>query len=169
MYMLTGTCCLLDPKLAQDTAQFYITQSVWIMHILEKCAQVNTHTHTLTQYLCNVRQEGGSKGEVEKRQREVMSGLPEYFVRDMTVWFRVIAIMKPVLLQGLQVSRHFLSTHPHPHTLSPSHPPQVTQFVDCCVSLLERPDLLPNPLAQSRIVSVLLAFVDSDQRGPQAA
>ena len=42
---------------------------------------------------------------------------------------------------------------------------QVVPFVDCCVSLLERPDLLPSPLAQSRIVSVLLAFVSSDMKG----
>ena len=42
---------------------------------------------------------------------------------------------------------------------------QVVPFVDCCVSLLERPDLLPGPLAQSRIVSVLLAFVNSDVKG----
>jgi hypothetical protein len=129
MYMLTGTCCLLDPQLVQDTAQFYITQSVWLMHCLEKCSQ-----------------EGGSRGEVEERQRQAMCGVPEFCVRDMTVWFRVVVLMRPVLLQGLQV----------------------TPFVDCCVSLLERPDLLPNPLAQSRIVSVLLAFVDSDQRGPHA-
>jgi len=42
---------------------------------------------------------------------------------------------------------------------------QVVPFVDCCVSLLERPDILPGPLAQSRIVSVLLAFVNSDRKG----
>lgn len=30
LYLLTGTCCLLDPQLVQDTSQFYITQSVWI-------------------------------------------------------------------------------------------------------------------------------------------
>jgi hypothetical protein len=129
LYLLTGTCCLLDPQLVQDTSQFYITQSVWIINILEKCSQ-----------------EGGTREAVEERQRKVMSGLPEFCVRDMTVWFRVVALMRPILLQGLQV----------------------TPFVDCCVTLLERPDLLPNPLAQSRIVSVLLAFVDSDQRGPQA-
>ena len=46
---------------------------------------------------------------------------------------------------------------------------QVTPFVDCCVCLLERPDLLPSPLAQARIVSVLLAFVSGDTRGVRGA
>ena len=43
---------------------------------------------------------------MEERQRKVMSGLPEFCVRDMTVWFRVVALMRPILLQGLQVPRY---------------------------------------------------------------
>ena len=53
MYMLTGTCCLLDPQLVQYTAQFYITQSVWIMRILDKCHQVMAYTSYLIGTLYN--------------------------------------------------------------------------------------------------------------------
>ena len=42
-------------------------------------------------------------------------------------------------------------------------PLQLTPMVDCCVALLERPDLLPHPLSQSRIVSTLLVFINSDK------
>ena len=50
-----------------------------------------------------------------------------------------------------------------------SHIPlQLTPFVDCCVCLLDRPDLLPSPLSQGRLISVLLAFINSDKRVPQA-
>ena len=45
---------------------------------------------------------------------------------------------------------------------------QLTPFVDCCVCLLDRPDLLPSPLSQGRLISVLLAFINSDKRQPQA-
>lgn len=44
---------------------------------------------------------------------------------------------------------------------------QLTPFVDCCVMLLERPDLMPGPVPASMIVSALLAFMkdtDKDQR-----
>jgi hypothetical protein len=40
---------------------------------------------------------------------------------------------------------------------------QLTPFVDCCVMLLERPDLMPGPVPASMIVSALLAFMkDTD-------
>ena len=41
---------------------------------------------------------------------------------------------------------------------------QLTQVVDCCVGLLERTDLLPSPLAQMKIVELLLVFLESNQR-----
>lgn len=41
---------------------------------------------------------------------------------------------------------------------------QLTALVDCCVVLLERPDLLPSPLAQTRIVELLLTFLDTSER-----
>ena len=44
---------------------------------------------------------------------------------------------------------------------------KLTPFVDCCISLLERPDLLPGPVAQSKIISVLLACVGRDRGNPQ--
>ena len=41
---------------------------------------------------------------------------------------------------------------------------QIGTFVECCVTLLQRPDLLPSALSQSRIVRMLLSFVDSSSR-----
>ena len=40
---------------------------------------------------------------MKERQRKMMSLLPEYGVKDMAVWFRLVVLMRPVLLQGLQV------------------------------------------------------------------
>ena len=48
-------------------------------------------------------QEGVPTSEVAARQRKIMGSLPEFCVRDMAVWFRVVVLMRPVLLQGLQV------------------------------------------------------------------
>ena len=104
MYMLTGTCCLLDPQLVQYTAQFYITQSVWIVHYLEKCHQVCVYlSDSLLSTTSPSRQEGDTRLAVEEKQRQVMCRLPEFCVRDMAVWFRLIVLMRPVFLQGLQV------------------------------------------------------------------
>ena len=105
------------------------------------------------------------------RQRKLLAGVPDYCVKDMCIWFRFVVLSKPVLLQGLQVCAYVhVPTCMHVHECYPAvfHCSQLIPFVDCCVNLLERPDLLPSPLAQSRIVSVLLAFVNSDKRGPQA-
>ncbi len=44
----------------------------------------------------------------------------------------------------------------------PLSSPQLTPAIDCCISLLERPDLLPGPVAQSRIVTLLLACIGRD-------
>lgn len=41
---------------------------------------------------------------------------------------------------------------------------QLGTFVECCVTLLQRPDLLPSALSQSRIVRMLLSFVDNSSR-----
>lgn len=127
LYQLAWACSLLDPELVQLCCDFYITQAVWITRLIESC------------------QQGDDSGEeeVREKQRQLLSGLPAFCVKDMASWFRFVAVHRPMLLQGLQL----------------------TPMVDCCVGLLERPDLLPDPLAQSRIVSTLLVFVDSDKRG----
>ena len=192
--MLTGTCCLLDPQLVQYTAQFYITQSVWIVHCLEKCREVYTCTYIQN---CFSGWEihvippplppppGGcvrSSSCREAAQGDVCSArvlceghgclVPHSGPNETCLTARAA---------GMSLSP--LSPPPPPLSLPPPPPPpppptclsplpahlcvQVTPFVDCCVSLLERPDLLPHPLTQSRIVSVLLAFVDSDKRGSQ--
>ena len=39
--------------------------------------------------------------------------------------------------------------------------------MDCCIYLLERPDLLPGPVAQSKIISVLLMCVGKDRDNGQ--
>ena len=48
-------------------------------------------------------QGGVSEEEVFERQRKAMSGVPEFCVKDMAVWFRFVVLSRPALLQGLQV------------------------------------------------------------------
>lgn len=126
LYQLAWSCSLLDPEFVQLCCEFYITQAVWITRLIESCQQGDL-----------------AEAEVHQSQQQLLSGLPEFCVKDMASWFRFVALHRPKLLQGLQLA----------------------PMVDCCVGLLERPDLLPDPLAQSRIVSTLLVFVDSDKRG----
>ena len=47
-----------------------------------------------------------SEEEVCEKQRKLLSGLPEFCVKDMASWFKLVAQFKPKLLQGLQVSNH---------------------------------------------------------------
>lgn len=102
-----------------------------------------TQSVWMARLMDSCKEEGLSEAVVCERQRKAFAAVPEFCVKDMAAWFRFVVLSTPLLLQGLQL----------------------TPFVDCCVGLLERPDLLPGPLAQSRLVSVLLAFVDSDKRG----
>ena len=37
---------------------------------------------------------------------------------------------------------------------------QVCVFVDCCCALIERRDLVPGPVAATRIISALLSFAE---------
>ena len=41
LYMLSGTCCLLDPQFVQYCCEFYVTQAVWITRQLDSCKQVH--------------------------------------------------------------------------------------------------------------------------------
>lgn len=182
-----------------------------------------------------------SEAEVAARQKQLLSQVPEFGVKDMAAWFRFVVLIRPTLLQSLQVcgsmwgrkrgcgvrgenmwggervwgeggecvggrrecggermwgresvggegvrqrervwGGEYIPSSPACRGCAeksvcmlsscmvalPPWPPQLTPMVDCCVALLERPDLLPSPLAQGRIVSMLLAFVNSDQREP---
>ncbi|KAL8576659.1 hypothetical protein ACOMHN_025134 [Nucella lapillus] len=91
-------------------------------------------------------QNHSQKEEAEKAQQKALSVIPEFCVKDMAQWFTFLAQtvlrVKPDATKGI--------------TLTP--------FVDCCVMLLERPDLMPGPVPASMIVSALLAFMkDSDK------
>lgn len=99
-----------------------------------------------TLILAAVKQEAekGNKEEAEKSQRKLLSAVPEFCVKDMAQWFTFLATS-------------VLRAHPHAVkglTLTP--------FVDCCVMLLERPDLMPGPIPASKIVSALLSFMKSE-------
>ena len=41
---------------------------------------------------------------------------------------------------------------------------QLTPFVDCCVALLQRQDILTGPVAQSKVVSALLTFTEGSNQ-----
>ena len=41
---------------------------------------------------------------------------------------------------------------------------QLTPFVDCCVALLQRQDVLTGPVAQSKVVSALLTFTEGSNQ-----
>ncbi|XP_019628918.1 PREDICTED: uncharacterized protein LOC109473492 [Branchiostoma belcheri] len=91
-------------------------------------------------------QQGVKETEVRRQQKRVFSQLPEFLVKDMATWFRFVVtnsmVVHPSILQGIQLS----------------------PFVDCCVTLLERPDLMPGPIPASKIVGTLLAFTESGKR-----
>ncbi|XP_066289548.1 uncharacterized protein [Branchiostoma lanceolatum] len=91
-------------------------------------------------------QQGVKQTEVQRQQKRVFSQLPEFLVKDMATWFRFVVtnsmVVHPSILQGIQLS----------------------SFVDCCVTLLERPDLMPGPIPASKIVGTLLSFTESGKR-----
>lgn len=88
-----------------------------------------------TQETCNTAE------EAHKAQKKALSVIPEFCIKDMAQWFSFLA-------------NHVLRLHPN-STKGIS----LTPFVDCCVMLLERPDLMPGPVPASMIVSALLAFM----------
>lgn len=82
-------------------------------------------------------------------QRKALSVVPEFCVKDMAQWFRFLA-------------GHVLRLHPN--TVKGL---DLVAFVDCCVMLLERPDLMPGPIPASQTVSALLSFLGTKaQNGP---
>ncbi|XP_076441977.1 uncharacterized protein LOC143280995 isoform X2 [Babylonia areolata] len=92
------------------------------------------------------KQSGRSVEEVQKAQQKALSVVPEFCIKDMAQWFTFLAThvlrVNPNITKGLSL----------------------TAFVDCCVMLLERPDLMPGPVPASMIVSALLAFMkDTDK------
>ncbi|XP_013383358.1 uncharacterized protein LOC106153808 isoform X1 [Lingula anatina] len=94
--------------------------------------------------------EKGNKAEVTMLEKRVFAQLPEYIVKDMAIWFsfvaRQVVVLKPKVLIGLQLA----------------------PFVDCCVNLLQRPDLVPGPIPASKIVSALAAFMQTSNRGSRS-
>jgi ubiquitin-protein ligase len=87
---------------------------------------------------------GMSETEVMTEQQRVFAHIPEYCVKDMAQWFRFLVRHRSDVLQSLPID--------------------IGVFVTCCVTLLQRPDLLPSALSQSRIVRMLLSFVDNSSR-----
>ncbi|XP_041374880.1 uncharacterized protein LOC121387745 [Gigantopelta aegis] len=87
-----------------------------------------------------------------KLERKAFSKIPEFCIKDMAIWFRFAAS------HALYVHKEALRGL----SLSP--------LVDCCVLLLERPDLMPGPIPASKIVSTLYHFVQTSEnpsvRGP---
>lgn len=79
-----------------------------------------------------------SQDEIRAKQREIFANIPEFYVKDMCCWFSFVAIHKPCALKGLDIC----------------------VFVDCCVTLIERRDLMPGPVAASRIVTAILSFAE---------
>ena len=40
LYLISGSCCLLDRQLVQYCSEFYITHAVWLTMLLESCQKV---------------------------------------------------------------------------------------------------------------------------------
>ncbi|KAK6165686.1 hypothetical protein SNE40_022567 [Patella caerulea] len=89
------------------------------------------------------------KQSKHKDERLLFQQIPEFCVKDMAVWFQFVAghaiHVHKGIMWGLQLSR----------------------FVDCCVVLLERPDIMPGPIVASKLVSTLLLFVQSSPHNRQ--
>ncbi|XP_064597872.1 uncharacterized protein LOC135464377 [Liolophura sinensis] len=91
--------------------------------------------------------DNSGKGVNTRRiQKKNLSNIPEFCVRDMAIWFRFVA-------------QHVL--YVHKDTLSGI---SLSPFVDCCVALLSEPELMPGPVSASKVVSALLAFVNTSKR-----
>jgi ubiquitin-protein ligase len=83
---------------------------------------------------------GSSQQSVQEEQVKILSKIPEVIIKDMMKWFHFVLRTRPNSLHGLQL----------------------TPMIDCCINLLNRPDLLPGPVAQTQIISVLLTCVSGN-------
>ncbi|XP_070185437.1 uncharacterized protein [Littorina saxatilis] len=121
--------CLLDTDLVRNITTFYISQARLLLNAVK-----------------TIEEKYQNAEEMHQAQKEALSGVPEFCVKDMAQWFSFLAYtvlrVQPNAAKGI--------------TLTP--------FVDCCVMLLERTDLMPGPVPASMIVSALLSFMkDSDK------
>ena len=122
LYLIGWSCSLLDPQFVQQVCQFYITQSVWLVRLMEGCREVRGGegeggAGAQDSHASSPPQEGVAEAEVASRQRAVLGLVPESGVKDMCAWFRFVSLIRPTLLQALEVP-----PPPTPHHLTPSPP-----------------------------------------------
>ncbi|XP_065914524.1 uncharacterized protein [Dysidea avara] len=109
-------------------------------HFVRTCSEFYI---TLAVWLMmQLQKEDQQSSSANPEAKHVMACIPEYSIKDMVGWFRFVAGNHPRLLSGLEL----------------------TPFVDCCVTLLQRQDILTGPVAQSKVVSVLLSFTEGSNQ-----
>ncbi|XP_073231634.1 ubiquitin conjugation factor E4 B-like [Porites lutea] len=110
-------------------------------HFMRLCSEFYVTSAAWLLYLlenCASENQDLAEDEIRAKQREIFTNIPEFYVKDMCSWFSYVAIHKPCALKGLDIC----------------------VFVDCCATLIERRDLMPGPVAASRIVTGLLSFAE---------
>lgn len=87
---------------------------------------------------CAAENQDLTQEEIHAKQRKIFANIPEFYVKDMCSWFSFVAVHKPGALKGLNIC----------------------VFVDCCITLIDRRDLMPGPVAASKIVTSQLSFAE---------
>ncbi|XP_031568634.1 uncharacterized protein LOC116303263 [Actinia tenebrosa] len=129
LFVLQWNTVLQDPQFMRQCSEFYLTSAVWLMKLLENCA-VSTDEKPL------------ADEDIKQKEYELMSFIPEYYIKDMCSWFYYVAVHNPNILKGFKV----------------------IQFVDCCAILMGSKGFKPGPMVCSKIVTSLLAFADSCEK-----
>ncbi|CAH1790115.1 unnamed protein product [Owenia fusiformis] len=121
----------------------------WDCHLLDPEMLRKTSEFYLAQaqwlllQLSNCEQKSTSTEDLRKQQANAFSHVPEYTVKDMARWFSFMAN------RGLRVHKGVLTGL------------QISPFIDCCVMLLERHDLMPGPVCATKIIETLYAFIQT--------
>ncbi|XP_048576490.1 uncharacterized protein LOC5513359 isoform X2 [Nematostella vectensis] len=103
-------------------SEFYITTAAWITRHVEEVDTKNPEDQIAADARC----------------REFLSSLPEFYIKDMCLWFKFMAMHNSQALKGLNVY----------------------VFVNCVAILMNNRVCVPGPMVASKIVSALLAFAE---------
>ena len=126
--------------------------------------------------LLGVLQAVESEEELDSALTAKFCQVPLYPLKDMEKWFHFLIIFDSQFLAGLQVrlGNHQIThahAHGHMHTFTTQHitsltlsTVQLSPVVDCCVTLLQHSEILSDPVTQTRVVSILSGFIESDKR-----
>lgn len=115
------------------------------IHFMRQCSEFYITSAAWLLHLldnCAAENKDLSQDEIRAKQREIFALIPEFYIKDMCSWFSFVAIHKPHALKGLNIC----------------------VFVDCCITLIDRRDLLPGPVAAARIVTSQLSFAEICKR-----